>query len=489
MRHSLYILVGGFLTGVLWRSFFAIGVPGMVALMLGILLVSVVMRRRFHAGLYLTLFACALLMGIVRTEFAYQAYESDRREVAPGFIQTEGQVTAEPDRRDGYTILVLALLDAEGGETHTQVRAKVPPFPVFAYGDRVSLSGDLTVPRAFETETGRVFDYPGYLMKEGIHYELKNPVVTETGIHSGSRIQSWLLSTKHAWLESVSRLIPEPGAALAGGLVVGAKQSLGEHWLELFRITGIIHIVVLSGYNLSLIANTIVRACRVLPRLTGLTFGIVGVVGFALMAGASATVVRASIMAILAMLAVHVQRPHAIPRLLTIAAFAMVFTNPFVLVFDAGFQLSFLATIGLVVYAPRFEGWFRRVPEAWQLRSIVSATCATQLTVLPLLLYQVGQASLVAPLVNVLVLPVVPLIMALTFVAGTLGVVSSTIAVPFAWPAHILLSYIFSVVDIFSRVPFAAVSPPSVSAWFVVLLYATLALYTVTHKHRAKRAR
>jgi competence protein ComEC len=207
------------------------------------------------------------------------------------------------------------------------------------------------------------------------------------------------------------------------------------------------------------------------------------------MAGASATVVRASVMAILAMLAAHVHRPHTIERLLTIAAFVMVCVNPFVLVFDAGFQLSFLATIGLIMYAPLFERWFSFVPARYELRSIVAATFATQLTVLPLLLYQVGQASLVAPIVNVLVLPAVPLVMALTFVAGTLGTVSGVIALPFAWPAHVLLAYMFSVVDLFSQVPFAAVSLPLMSWWCVVLFYILLAGVTVIHKHRTTLVR
>ncbi len=488
MRQSLYILVGGFLTGVVWRSFFDPGVVGVGLVLLVALTILVGIRSvPFHTRVYIVLFCFAGVLGVARTEFAFVSYIQTRTHMPPGFIQREAQVVAEPDKRGEYTILRLALDNPSGGGSVVHARAKVQPFPIFEYGAHVRVTGELVIPRTFESETGRTFDYPGYLMKEGIHYELKNAEVTLTGIRTDGSVLGQLLHLKHAWLTAVSRLIPEPNAALAGGLVVGAKQSLGERWLELFRITGIIHIVVLSGYNLTLIADSMVRACRRLPKRIGVLVGIFGIVGFASMAGASATVVRASVMAILVLLARHGNRPHTAMRLLTIAACGMVLSNPFVLVFDTGFQLSFLATLGLIYYAPLFEKWCRWVPERFQVRSIVAATLATQLIVVPLLLYQMGQVSLIAPLVNVLILPVIPFVMAATFVAGTIGLVFSPIALPIAWIASLLLSYVFRVVALCAEIPFAAVSFSPIPYWVIVLMYGALALVTYHFQNKTPR--
>ena len=308
-------------------------------------------------------------------------------------------------------------------------------------------------------------------MKENIQYEMRHAKVTSLHEYRGNRSVSMLLRWKQSWLQTISLLIPEPASSLAGGLVVGAKRSLGDAWLSAFRDTGIIHIVVLSGYNLTLVANSIIRMTAVLPRTLGLGLGVLGVTGFAVMVGAGATVLRASIMAIIGMFAVYLVRPYMLLRALILAAVVMVLCNPFVLVFDPGFQLSFLATIGLVFVSPLFERRLSFITESLGLRGIVSATFATQLTVLPLLLYQIGAVSLVAPFVNVLILPLVPLVMGLTFIAGMVGAYSILIATPFAWVGYLFLSYMFYVVHIFAKLPFASVSLPVMPVWLLVLIY------------------
>jgi competence protein ComEC len=485
MHRSLYILAGGFLTGVGMRSCFVVGEVVVIGLLCFIPIFALLaMQLRLRTSWYSTLFVCALVLGMVRTEYAALRYTEVQAQ-AQGFIASDALVVREPDVRDGHTFLTLRLME-HGGETPVVVRAKVPTYPMFSYGDYVRVTGLLEVPLSFQGETGRVFDYAAYLRKEGIHYVLAEPSVEATGQRTAHAPYTQLYALKAAWIRAVSQGLPEPGAALAGGLVVGAKQSLGEHWLELFRVTGIIHIVVLSGYNLTLIADVIVRAGRRLPRRAGLALAMSGVVGFMLMAGASATVVRATIMALLVLVATHAHRPQSALRMLTLACVGMVAWNPFVLVSDTGFQLSFIATLGLIVYAPHFERLCAWVPARFGLRDIVAATCATQIAVLPLLLYSVGQVSLIAPLVNVLVLPVIPYIMALVFLGGVFGMVVAFLAPLFLWPAHLLLGYVFTVVTYAAKVPFAAVSLPPLSAWVLLILYLALVGVSVVYaQHRA----
>ncbi len=134
-----------------------------------------------------------------------------------------------------------------------------------------------------------------------------------------------------------------------------------------------------------------------------------------------------------------------------------------------------LTTVGLVLVSPVVAERLWWLPERFGLREIVSATLSTQLAVLPLLLYQVGQVSLIAPVVNVLVLPPIPYVMGIGFTAGLVGMLASTLALPLAWAAHLILSYVFLVTDVAGRLPFASVMLPPIAWWVVALLYGALA--------------
>lgn len=473
MRRSFYVLSLSFLAGVSMHSVHAVSLFTLAWCGLCVAAVSYALRRE-GCGLYLLLIFLAGTLGVVRTEFAFRAYESAQVYADGAPVRTEGYVAAEPDVREEDVVLVLAL---EGGTSTVRVRVNVPPFPAYRYGDRVSVAGVLSKPRPFGTDEGRVFRFDRYLMKERVHYLLRDATIVRVEGEGMRGVTARLFALKDAWLRAIARTIPEPEASLAGGVVVGAKRSLGEEWLEAFRTTGVIHIVVLSGYNLTLVANSIMRLCGFLPRGLALVAGTLGVCAFALMTGGGATVVRASIMAIIGMLAVHLARPHTLVRILALAGVCMVWWNPFVLVFDTGFQLSFVATLGLVLGAPLVSRWLARVPETFQLREIAAATLATQCAVLPLLLYHIGTVSLIAPIVNMLVLPLVPAAMLFAFLAGVCGIVSPVLAAPFAFVATHLLGYVFGVVDLGTRVPFAAVSLPPVALWVPVFLYIALGIW------------
>lgn len=475
MQRVLLLAVVSFFAGVLWRSVAEVTMYTIGALLMGAFAVSVISAfRSFHVAVSTFLIVCALSLGIVRTEFAYRSFEEGRVLVEGVTFAGEGSIIREPDVRDEHTNITVAVEPIPGTRTIALVR--VPHSPEFVYGDAVHVQGTVRTPEAFTTETGRVFEYGGYLMKDGIHYEFVRANVVSVGENTGSPVVRALLGVKRAWLDAVSQTVPEPSASLLGGVVIGAKRSLGEMWLDAFRDTGIIHIVVLSGYNLTLVALFIVWLTRPFSRNVRLVLGIASIAGFALMAGASATVVRASVMAILAMLAHFLARPYAILRALILAAFLMVLIHPFLLFFDPGFQLSCIATLGLVLGAPLIERYMTHIPQAFELRTIVAATLATQCAVLPLLLYSIGEVSLVAPLVNVLVLPVVPFVMAVGFVVGLLGMIAAPLAAPFAFLTHGILAYVFFIVAWFDSLPFASVSLPPVPVWVLPVLYGVMAL-------------
>lgn len=173
--------------------------------------------------------------------------------------------------------------------------------------------------------------------------------------------------------------------------------------------------MVLSGYNVTIISEFIMGMLSFLPKMIGTSLGALSIILFAIMVGGSATIIRASIMALLVLLARVTGRVSDMTRALFLAGFVMVLHNPQIVVFDPSFQLSFMATLGLISLSPKLNSIFKFVPTKFYLRETVSATISTQIFVLPLLLYMMGELSLVAVFVNLLVLMFIPLTMLFGF--------------------------------------------------------------------------
>ena len=239
-------------------------------------------------------------------------------------VVLEGVVIDEPDEREKYTRYVLEI------DKGVNVLLTARHYPKFKYGDKVEVKGVLKKPSNFSE-----FDWRAYLAKDDIYFEVFYPEIKFLSARQGSEIKYQLLAFKKKLLNNVSAVIPEPHSALLGGLTFGAKQSMPKSLLEDFRSTGVIHIVVLSGYNVTIIADFIMRIFSFLPFYFGIGFGALGILAFAIMAGASATVVRASIMAILVLLARATGRIYEITIALFAAGFLMVLHNPKIIRFDS----------------------------------------------------------------------------------------------------------------------------------------------------------
>jgi len=273
--------------------------------------------------------------------------------------------------------------------------------------------------------------------------------------------------------------VPEPHSAFLGGITIGAKEGLPKNLQEEFRTTGVAHIVALSGYNITIVAGSIMLALSFLPRYFAVGGGVIGVILFAIMTGGSATVLRASIMALLALAARATGRIYAVSWALFLAGFFMVLENPKILRFDVSFQLSFMATLGLIYLSPIAENWFKFVPRKFKLREMTIATVSAQIFVLPLLVYKMGVFSVVSLPVNFLILPFIPMTMFFGFITGISGMISAVLSAPFGWISYALTQYELWIVEIFSKLPFAVVNIQKFSWIFLVLAYAALGIFVM----------
>jgi competence protein ComEC len=472
----LYGAVAGFTLGIFSRSLFDFGLSEIVFILVLSLALTVIERRRnkVPSALYLlcaSVFLLFFALGALRMECATWKEASPKLEAALNTrIELEGVVIREPEVKEKAMHVYV-----DSGDERILVIADRSED--VAYGDRITFSGELQKPVSFQTDLGREFNYQGYLRARGVNYTVSFAEVETISSQEGNVLIARLLQFKHAFIERLERAVPQPHASLAQGLLLGVKQALGEKYEEAFQKTGITHIVVLSGYNIMLVMVFIMYVLAFfLPYRLQLVFGFLAIVLFALLVGLSATVVRASIMASLILLAKLTGRTYDVVRALLIAGVAMLLFNPYLLVYDVGFQLSFTATLGLILLSSHIERYVQFMPKFMGVREFLTATVSAQLFVTPLLLYQIGQFSVVSVLVNVLVLPMVPVAMLLSFATGILGFVSFPLSLICGYLASISLSYILEVSAFFASFPLASFAVPAFPFFLVVCAYATLCL-------------
>lgn len=420
-----------------------------------------------------------------------------------------GKIVNEPERKEtGQVFVVLAeslapvveikdsssatgsATGVEGCPANFLIRLKTKLYPEFFYGQEVAFRGHLLAPVNFGNKGERQFDYRGYLAKDDVFYEMKSAVVdlvddrsdqsnlflpdSATAVpaeHFFGFLHSSLYNLKGKFVHNLGATLGEPHAALASGLVVGEKASLGNDLLADFRTVGLIHIVVLSGYNITIVADAMRRLLIFLPRVWGISIGGLGIMLFGILVGGGATVVRSCVMAGIALSADLIRRDYNVVRALTLAALVMLIQNPMILLHDPSFQLSFLATLGLILLAGPIERRLGFLSERFGLRGIVASTIATQIFVSPYILYMMGQISIIGMVVNILVLPAIPLTMLFVFLEGASGFVWFPLSQFFGFGSHLLLSYELMMVGIFARLPFAAAHLPPFSVWWVVGFY------------------
>lgn len=477
----LYGASFGFVGGIALSSLTPFGYVGsFFVLLLAAVMLSIYFLGTAKASHFLLsgIFLLGVSAGVIRSSVsAENTGDAILRNNIGESIISIGKLVDEPDDREFNTKFTFRAEVLKKGDSEIRLATKTKILVTgdrgtdLVYGDTVKVQGELAEPETFMTDNGRSFDYKPYLRKDGIFYEIKHAKVSKVKEASGS-VRGALFSVKRYLLAKIEAHIPEPKSALMGGLILGTKQSLGETLRTEFVRTGTIHIVALSGYNVTIVAEMFMRILGlVFAQTIAIYFGIVAIILFALMTGAGATVVRASVMAILALVARRTGRVFAIGRALVIAGVVMILVNPWILIFDVSFQLSFIATIGLVYLTPRISHWFYFIPDTFGLREIVSATVATNIFVLPFILYKMGILSIVALPANLLVLPLIPYTMLFGFLMLLGSTLSRFLALPFAYLAFWLLSYELAVIHWFSGLGFAAVTVGTFPFVLVIIVY------------------
>jgi len=356
------------------------------------------------------------------------------------------------------------------------VRAVNKRHPVYEIGEELILSGRITDPTDDANFRNNTPAQPPVMLF---------PRIKTTNAPNRRPIMHALVRLKQTFGKSIDAALPEPHGAFLKGLLLGERTSLPADLLESFKETGTAHIVALSGYNITIIGRSLAWILMMLtiPFYASFWVACSAMALFVLMTGASASAVRAGIIAVLALIAYREGRPYQMTNALAFAGAAMLVFDPTLLRFDVGFQLSFLATMGLVYLAPllepriehasdrlkRFVG-VRPVSRAlWHgnsettprvfltVKRLFIETLSAELAVLPLLVYLFGYLSLISPFANIAVLIAVPYAMGTGFFTGLAGFFSSVLGSIVGVASWILLEYIMDAVKVFASFPYATV--------------------------------
>ena len=286
----LYIVLFGFGSGIFFRSFFNFGFSfSFLFVLLGISLILLYffylksrenfnlfnLNKFFIGGLFLFFAGLGMLrfdfVGLDKSDLYFENFIDEK-------IKAKVLIVEEPSVKEFNTQLIAEFISLENFSLPENIEKEkkikqekiiltVKHYPRFKYGDEIEIFGKLQKPKNFNSDDSREFDYVSYLAKDKIYYQMFYPDTVFLSGGKGNFIKEKLFAIKNAFISQIKKSIPEPHASLLGGLVVGAKESLGKKLQNDFRKVGLIHIVVLSGYNLTIVAEFMIAIFSFLPGL------------------------------------------------------------------------------------------------------------------------------------------------------------------------------------------------------------------------------
>lgn len=380
------------------------------------------------------------------------------------------EVIKEPEFKDRYQNLVIKAENQEKYLLRTGI------FPEYNYGDILSVNCKLEIPKNNEKSN---FNYRMYLAKDSIFYLCNNPEIKNMDRNEGNKFYAGILKIKDKLNGNIMRLMPSPQSGLLSGLLIGGDNLLSKDYQNYFSTTGTTHIVAVSGYNVTIIAEylMILGIFLGLWRKQAFWFAVTGIILFVVLVGMPSSAVRAGVMGILLIWAVKNGRLGNAQNAVLFAAVVMLFINPLLLRWDIGFQLSFLATLGIVYVYPICNDFIIKKTPQWGVSTIIEIlflTLAAQVFVLPVLFVNFGKLSLISPLANVLILPIIPLTMLLGFAAVFFSFIFAPLSQVMAWLAFLPLKYETIVIKFLANIKYAAVDISNFSWLAVVLWYIIL---------------
>jgi len=379
-------------------------------------------------------------------------------------VSLSGHIKDDPvTNAKGQLVIQLDAIKADAHNLPGSVWASILGKPDLKRGDEVVVVGELSI---------------GFGSYAGALYTAKITAITHPQPGDIARVvRDWFVSGIH-------RAIPEPAASLGIGYVVGLKSALPDDLAQALQTAGLSHVVVASGYNLTILVRLARRLLVKVSKYLAMISASVMIVCFVAVTGLSPSMTRAGLVSGLSLAAWYYGRAFHPFVLLPLAAATTVALQPNYIWGDVGWELSFAAFAAVMIVGPLFQRYFFGDKKPGTIRQILGETVAAHIVTIPIILLAFGMLSNIAIPANLLVVPLVPLAMLLTFIAGIAGLVVPAIASWVGLPATWLLEYMITTTQYLANLPWAQtklVAPWWISpAYYVVLAGICVYVWRVT---------
>lgn len=470
----------GFLCGVSVASRLVFGdslffyIVGLAVCFWMIVYLRVLFARKNGVRSFLLVVVSAFLMGggrfLVDVGVFSEADVIAQQAFAPQ-AQMLVQVESLPDNR-GYSWEALVSISGNGqGGVNGNVRALAyfPSQMEIEYGERFLISGQFQSVDDEEMPQNRRVNL---FRKKAVGILNVNRVEKRLG-WAGNSVLGAIFGWRGELLRIFSANLTEPSASLVAGILIGERGSLPEELADDFQVTGLTHILAISGFNITLIITLVVFAAAGLgkKRRFVVSFGVI--VFFVIITGASASVVRAAVMGLLVLFVKTVGRRAKPLKIILMSVFLIVLCDPRLLNFDLSFQLSMMATLSLIWFSSWLEMDFR---QGWKsmLWEGISTTLAAQIITLPLIFYHFGRISVISPVSNLIVGPLIPLMMILGAGVFVLSVIAPFATFILAGLTQLLINSTAFVVGILADFPGAQIELGEGALWLALLYYVSI---------------
>ncbi len=470
----LYLLTTSFIIGIFLGSLLPVTFPttALLFVLIGLLTIVVLFRRE---PLVFRLSTCVLLLvaGIWRYQSVQPTSDSTWiQSLNDGpEITLLGQIVGDPERLGAKQRLETGGLRLEDGAVlKGKILVNARRYPEYRYGNEIEIVGRPETPPELED-----FSYRNYLATKGIYSLIDYPEITLLSSGNGNRTHAALLNFRKLLEEKIGQILPEPESSLLAGVILGVKRSLPKDFYDALQKSGTLHVVVVSGTNITYAISALLAISGLLARPARLTFATLGILAYALMVGGGSAVWRSTLMGLTVLLAAVLGRRRLAQEALFLSAAVLLLANPMGL-WQIGFQLSFAATAGIIFLQDLIRSQLQVLPKLVR-RGLVT-TLAAQIGVLPVITHNFQTLSIVSPLSNLLIFLLVPLITVGGALVGLMALVWLPLGRLVAPLIYVPAKLFVTIVELSAKAPFAQIEIPQLPV-FVWLAYYLVLVYIV----------
>jgi competence protein ComEC len=345
------------------------------------------------------------------------------------------------------------------------------------YGTKIKLVGEVENPKDFITDSGKSFDYDNYLKLSKIYGIMRDPEIQIMPGFYGNKITLVLFKIRKSFSETLNKNLDENSSVLTRGILLGEKSGINNELRDNLAKTNTSHIVALSGYNITIVSEIIIQITKSLPIILRTSLGGISIILFVVLAGGGSSAVRAMIMAMILLYARYRGKNYNALWALIVASTIIVSINPMSLRYDMGLHLSILATYGLIVFQNPISIFFIKKHLNRKIADIFASTIAASIMSMPYVAYNMGIISITGFFVNVLVVPLLPVLMLFSFITGIIGLISNYLVIPFAYITYIISKLILFIINTFGELPFSAIYKNNIPLVGILLIYAIIFYY------------